>query len=88
MVMDVGIYYVQDVGLQTVWLEEKGGSSVSSLLSTVMSYRISGNMTETDQNGREIDCRLLVSFCNARIVVLYLCLANYGKVGPKESPFG
>jgi hypothetical protein len=48
--------------LQTVLLEGKGGGPVSSFVSKVISYRISGNMTGTDMDGTEIDSGLLVSF--------------------------
>jgi hypothetical protein len=43
-------------------------------------------MTRTDKDGTEIDSWLVVSFCYANGVVLYLFLANYGKVGQKLSP--
>jgi hypothetical protein len=48
--MDIGIYYVSDVILQTGWIEEKGEGAVSSLVLTVIPYCISENMTGTEQN--------------------------------------
>jgi hypothetical protein len=80
--------HICHVILQNVWLEEKGEASASSFVLTVISYRISGNMTGTDENRTEIDSRLLISFFYANSVVLCLFLANYGKMGRKASPFG
>jgi hypothetical protein len=42
------IYYVENMILETVWLEEKGGGSLASFVLTGISYRISRNMTRTD----------------------------------------
>jgi hypothetical protein len=74
--------------LQMVWLEENGGGSVSSLASTVISYRISGNMTGTDKDRTEIDSWLLISFCYAKGIALHLFLINYGKVEQNVWPSG
>jgi hypothetical protein len=70
--------------LQTVWLEGKRGRSISSFVSTVISYCVSGNMTGTDKSGTEIDSRLLISLCYANSAVLYLFLANCGKVRQQD----
>jgi hypothetical protein len=88
MVMDIETYYIEDVILQTAWLEGKRGDSVSSFVSTVTLYRISENMTGTDKDGTEIDSRLLKSFCYANRVVLHLFLANYRELEQKVSPLG
>jgi hypothetical protein len=74
--------------LQIASLEEKGGDSVSSFASTVMSDCVSGNMTRTDKDRTEIDSQLQVSFCYPNSVVLHFFLANDGKVEQQVSPFG
>jgi hypothetical protein len=62
IVMDKRIYYVWNVILETVWLEEKAEATVSSFAATVALCRVSENMTGTDQDNTEMDSRLLVSF--------------------------
>jgi hypothetical protein len=74
--------------LQTVCLEGKGGGSVSSFAVTVIAYRITENMTGTDQDDTELDSRLLASFCCENNMVAYLYLANDGNCWQKVSPFG
>jgi hypothetical protein len=59
--MNTGIYYVGDAILQTVWLEEKAGGSVSSFVSTVMLNCIAVNETNTVKHHTEIDYRLVAS---------------------------
>jgi hypothetical protein len=73
--------------LQTVWLEEKGEGSVSSLVATVIWYRMPENMTGTDKDSTEINSRQLVSFCCANSMVLYLSLTNHGKWWQRALPF-
>jgi hypothetical protein len=61
---------------------------VSSFVSMVTSYRISGNMSGTDKDGTEIDSLLLVSLCYTNSVLLDLFLADSGNLWQKVSPFG
>jgi hypothetical protein len=77
--MDIEIYYVQNLISETVWPEEEREGPVSSFVLTVVLYRISENITGTDQDNTKIDSRLLVSFCCENSTVPYLYLADSGK---------
>jgi hypothetical protein len=84
IVLNIRVYYVQNLILKTAWVAEEGGAPVSSFVLTVGLYRMSENMTGTDKDHTEINCSVLVSFCCENSIVPYLYLANYGKFLQKD----
>jgi hypothetical protein len=78
-VMDIEIYYVLNLILETVWLEEKAEGRVSPFVRAVKLYRMSDNMTGTDQDQKQTDSQLLASFCCANRLFPRLYIANYCK---------
>jgi hypothetical protein len=71
---------VEDLIVQTVWIEEKWEDSVSSSVSTLALDRISEHVTGTDEDDTDINSRSVVFLCCENSLVLYLYMENDGKM--------